>query len=413
MTQTVENPTTTDAAHDAVAATVEQWRDRLLAASHDLHEHPETAFAEHRSAGVVAGLLREAGFETTVGAFGLDTAVHATYGSGDLTVTVCAEYDALPGIGHACGHNIIATAGVGAALALAGLADELGLRVTLLGTPAEEVGGGKALLLEAGAWEDAAVSLMVHPGPFADVRAGAHTGQGRDRFRVTFTGRAAHAAAAPQHGVNAGHAATLLHVALGLLRQELPDGVRMAAVTLTGGDVSNIIPATAVVEGEVRSTDADELRALRKRFMDCVQAAALASGCTVEVEPVDPAYLPLAQYAPLMTGYDAALERRGRTFVEPPSGAGGGSTDMGNVSQVVPSIHPMIGVLGATGMPHTAQFASETATPAADDAVLDAAYGLACAVVDLALDPDARAAVLRARDDRPVGATRVPAHPGA
>jgi amidohydrolase len=187
--------------------TLEEWRDRLVEASHNIHAHPETAFEERRSAGVVAALLRSAGFRTDVGVYGLDTAVEAIAGTGSLTAAVCAEYDALPGLGHACGHNIIATAGVGAAIALAGLADELDLTVKLLGTPAEELGAGKAIMLEAGAWEDSAVSVMVHPGPGVAVRTPGGVSQGRDRFRITYRGKAAHAATAPHVGVNAGNAA--------------------------------------------------------------------------------------------------------------------------------------------------------------------------------------------------------------
>ncbi len=386
------------------------WRDRLVAASHDLHAHPELAFEEHRSAAAVAALLRDAGFDVTVGVWGLDTAIEAVYGDGDMTVTVCAEYDALPGIGHGCGHNIIATAGAGAAIALSRVADELGIRVKLLGTPAEEKGAGKAHLLEAGAWEDATVSLMVHPGPgIAAPTAGIST-QSRDRFRVEFTGRAAHAAAAPTAGINAGDAATVMQVAMGLLRQHLPDTVRVSAVTLSGGEVSNVIPATAVVEAEVRSFDMAETADLKKRVLACVDGAATATGCSYSVTPVDPVYEPLIQYPFLADRFDAALEHRGRVITPIHRAQGGGSTDMGNVSQVVPAIHPIIGVMGSTSAPHTADFARDAVTPAADDAIVDGAYALAAAVVDLATDPDARAAVTELKRNRAPGATRKPAY---
>ncbi|WP_028659152.1 M20 family metallopeptidase [Nocardioides insulae] len=413
MTQIVEKPETTHDVYAAIQRTLEEWRERLVAASHDIHDHPELAFEEHRSAGIVADLLTEAGFRTEVGVYDQPTAIEAVYGSGSLTVAVCAEYDALPGVGHACGHNIIATAGVGTAIALAALADELDLTVKLLGTPAEEVGGGKALMLEAGAWEDATVSVMVHPGPSFTMRTRGAAGQGRDRFRVTFNGLASHAAAAPQVGINAGNAATILHVALGLLRQHVPDGVRLGAVTLSGGDVSNIIPAQAVLEGEVRSSDAEVQRDLKTKFLACVEGAAIATGCTYDVTPVDPVYQPIVQHEFLADAYDEAMERLGRTVVERPANAGGGSTDMGNVSQVVPTIHPMIAVLGSQGMPHTAEFASETDSAGADEAIVAGAYGLACAVADLASDPIARDEVLEAQRRRPAGATRVPAFPSA
>jgi len=394
-----------------VEEVVLEWRDRLIDVSHDLHAHPELAFEEQRSAALVATLLRDAGFEVAEGVWGQETAVEAVYGSGEMTVVVCAEYDALPGIGHACGHNIIATAGAGAAIALARVADELGIRVKLLGTPAEEMGAGKALMLEAGAWEDATVSLMVHPGPgFAFPTAGS-VSQSRDRFRVEFTGKASHAAAAPTVGINAGNAATVMQVAVGLLRQHLRDGTRVSAVTLSGGEVSNVIPASAVVEAEVRSIDLDETIEIKSKVLACIDGAATATGCTYTVTPVDPIYEPLIQHPFLADRYDAALEQRGRVIAPRPAGTlGGGSTDMGNVSQALPSIHPMIGVLGSTAAPHTAAFADDAITSGADDAIIDGAYALAAAIVDLATDADARSHVLDLQRTRAPGATRRPAY---
>ncbi|PBC46596.1 peptidase M20 [Rhodococcus sp. ACS1] len=394
-----------------VEDTVLEWRDRLVATSHDLHAHPELAFEEHRSAALVADLLRDAGFAVEVGVWGQDTALEAVYGNGELTVVVCAEYDALPGIGHACGHNIIATAGAGAAIALSRVADELGIRVKLLGTPAEEKGAGKAHMLEAGAWEDATVSLMVHPGPGIVVPTAGSTSQSRDRFRVEFTGRASHAAAAPSVGINAGDAATVMQVAVGLLRQHLPDTVRVSAVTLSGGDVSNIIPATAVVEAEVRSFDLAETAELKKKVLACVDGAATATGCNYAVTPVDPIYEPLVQHPFLADRFDAALGHRGRVMTPRDGGVlGGGSTDMGNVSQALPSIHPLIGVMGSTAAPHTAAFAADAISPGADDAIVDGAYALAAAIVDLATDDEARAEVLGRQRTRAPGATRRPAY---
>jgi amidohydrolase len=402
--------TTTQELKDRVLAVIDEWRPRLVAASHDLHAHPEVAFEEYRSSALVADLLRDAGFDVEQDVWGLPTAIEAVYGSGELTVVICAEYDALPGIGHACGHNIIATSSVGAAIALSRVADEIGVRVKLLGTPAEEVGGGKALMLEAGAWEDATVSMMVHPGPGVNLPTMGGS-QSRDRFRVEFTGRASHAAAAPSHGINAGDAATIAQVAFGLLRQQLPDGVRLSAVTLSGGDVSNIIPATAIVEAEVRSFKAGETAVLKERALACFAGAALATGCSYTVTPVDPVYESMVQYRYLADRYDENLLARGREFTALPPGTalGGGSTDMGNVSLVVPSIHPMIGVIGTMAMPHTADFATATASAGADEAIVDAAFGMAATIVDLATDAAARAEVLSLQASREPGDTRRPA----
>jgi amidohydrolase len=408
---TAENPAEQHPAgaeqHRARAAAVVQERSAdLLALSHAIHADPELAYAEHRAAGRVADVLRAAGFAVEVGAYGLETAVEAVIGDGDLTVTICAEYDALPGVGHACGHNIIATAGVGAALALAPVAEAAGLRVVLLGTPAEEHGGGKVDLLLAGAWEDSALSVMVHGFPGTDQRCGSFRGQAVQRFAVTFTGVAAHAAGAPERAVNAGAAATLALTAIGLLRQHLPQGTSVNAFVEHGGDVTNIIADRTVVQVEVRAHDIDVWRETYRRVLACFEGAAIATGCGWSSVGTEHAYAPLRPEPALGALWDANLAALGREVTEV-SAMNGGSTDMGNVSQVVPSIHPTIGVLGSTAAPHHPDFAADAATPAGDRAALDGATLLAWTVLDAALDPEIRADLLRRRAERPAGATRV------
>lgn len=396
-----------DEAKTRTADAVRAWEQRIIEISHEIHAHPEIAFEERRAAGLVADALREAGFTATVGAFGVETAIEATYGSGEFVVAVCAEYDALPVIGHACGHNIIAAAGLGAALALASIADDAGLTVKLLGTPAEEHGGGKVLMLEEGAWEDATISLMVHGAPGVDLRCESFATQAVDRFQVTYTGRPAHAAAAPDKGVNALDAATVALTAIGLLRQQLPGTVRTAAVITQGGEVTNIIPARTVLQAEVRSFDLDELRDAKRRVLACFEAGALASGCSWEQVRTEPRYDPLVQEPLLAEAWNEALTTLGREPIAF-TGAAGGSTDMGNVSQVVPSIHPGIAVIGSTSAPHTEGFAADAATPAADRAVVDAAIGLAWAAASAALTPASRADLLARQAERPKGATTHP-----
>ncbi|WP_374311583.1 M20 family metallopeptidase [Microbacterium sp.] len=394
-------------AKERSAEAVRSWEERLVQVSHEIHANPEIAFQEHHAAELVAAALRDAGFTTTVGAFGVDTAIEASFGSGEFVVAVCAEYDALPLIGHACGHNIIAAAGLGAAIGLAAIADEAGITVKLLGTPAEEHGGGKVLMLEGGAWEDATVSLMVHGSPGVDLRCESFRTQAVDRFQVVYTGRPAHAAAAPDKGVNALDAATVALTAIGLLRQQLPGTVRTAAVITQGGEVTNIIPARTVLQAEVRSFDLDELRDAKRRVLACFEAGALASGCSWEQERTEPRYDPLIQEPLLADAWNDALAELGREPI-PYTGAAGGSTDMGNVSQVVPSIHPGIAVLGSTAAPHTEGFAADAATPEADRAVIDSAIGLAWAAATAALTPPSRAELLSRQSARPVGATTHP-----
>lgn len=391
---------------ERAAAEIDSRRDQLLELSHAIHSDPELSWEEHRAVARIAPILEEAGFAVEVGAYGVPTAFEAIYGDGDLTVTLCAEYDALPGVGHACGHNVIATAGVGAALALAPVAAAAGLRVKLLGTPAEEHGGGKVSLLEAGAWEDCDFSMMVHGFTGVDFAADAFQSTAVERFEVEFAGLTAHAAAAPEKGLNAGAAATLALTAIALYRQHMGPGVNINAFVSHGGEATNIIPDRAVVQAEVRAADLDVWRYTKQRVLSCFEGAAIATGCSWSWKPTENFYAPVESDPDLSRLWDANMTAVGRT---PSStrGLGGGSTDMGNVTQVVPGIHPMIAFLGEDAVPHNPDFAAAAARPGADDAAIDGGKMLAWTALDVALDPSLRADLLRRRAERPVGATRI------
>lgn len=400
------------AATQQAGAEVTRRTEQLLQLSRQIHENPELAWEEHSAARTVADAMREAGFAVELGAYGLSTAVEAVYGESDFTVAICAEYDALPGIGHACGHNVIAAAGVGAALALAPLAEEAGLRIKLLGTPAEEHGGGKAAMLEAGAWEDVDISLMAHGTtlPAGSTGDSLPCSQMRSmavaRFDITFTGQAAHAAAAPDKGINAGNAAILALNAIGLLRQQLPKDTNLNAFISHGGDVTNIIPGTSEVGLELRAFDIAILREMKAKVMACFEGAAIATGCTWDYELAEPPYAPVEQEPVLGELWDAHLVSQGRVLSDAQPGSG--STDMGNVSLVVPSIHPMITFIGEDAAPHSPAFTDAAITPAADRALLDAAQAMAATVLDVALDPQMRGDYQGRRRARPEGATRQP-----
>lgn len=394
-----------------VESTIEGLREQLLTISHTIHANPELSWEEHEAAALVAETMREAGFAVEVGAYGVPTAVEAVYGDGDLTVIVCAEYDALPGIGHACGHNVICASGVGAALGLATVADEAGLRVVLLGTPAEEHGGGKVSLLEAGAFEDADLSLMVHgmtasPGMTGD----SHSARGMkstavDRFQVIYTGLTSHAAAAPELGVNASNAAVIAMTAFAMLRQELPKETNLNAFISHGGDATNIIADRTVVQVELRAYELDIWRAMKKKVLRCFEAGAIATGCTWEWEPTEHPYAPLVADDTLAELWDANFAARGRT-IDTTARLGGGSTDMGNVSQVVPSIHPLLTIRGHQAPPHNPGFTAVAATPEADDAIIDGSVSMAQTVLDVALTPELRADFTARKAARPAGATQ-------
>ncbi len=381
-------------AHDAVRGSVAGRRDELLALSHRIHAHPETAWEEHRAAGWVGEAMAAGGFAVESAYLGLDTALRATTGSGPLHVVLCAEYDALPGLGHACGHNIIASSSVGAALALGAVADDLGVTVTLLGTPAEEGGGGKVVMLERGAFEGVHLALMAHPGPVDVARARPYAVSHLD---IAYDGKAAHAAAYPEDGVNAADAFTVAQVAIGLLRQQLPSGARVHGLVTRQGEAPNAIPQRSEGRWYVRGDSTGLMETTREKVLRCFEAGAIATGCELHVDE------PTAPYAEMRTDDDVlALYVRnagglGRTFSDGDTGLGRmsrASTDMGNVSQVVAAIHPYIGIASAPAVNHQREFAAACVTPAADAALLDAATALALTVVDAATDDAVRTRLL-------------------
>ncbi|BBZ45624.1 M20 family metallopeptidase [Mycobacterium parmense] len=365
----------------------------LVELSHAIHAEPELAFTEYRSCAKAQALVAERGFEITAPAGGLETAFRADFGSGPLVVGVCAEYDALPEIGHACGHNIIAASAVGAALALAEVADELGLRVSLLGTPAEEAGGGKALLLKAGLFDDVAVAVMIHPGP-ADIAAARSLAL--SEAVVRYRGKESHAAVAPHLGINAADAVTVAQVAIGVLRQQLAAGQLVHGIVTDGGQAVNVIPGHATLQYAMRAVEADSLRELEGRIYACFAAGALATGCEYEIDNPAPAYDELKPDAWLADVFREEMRRLGREPVAPQYEAAlpMGSTDMGNVTHVLPGIHPVIGVDAGGAMVHQRAFTAAAARPSADAAVVDGAIMLARTVVTLAQTPAERDRVL-------------------
>ncbi len=369
------------------ASVVEQRMADLVALSHDLHAHPETSFAEERSAAAVAGLLE--GFDVSRGICGLPTAFSARAGSGPLVVAICAEYDALPDVGHACGHNVIAAAAVGAGLALADIADDAGLTVLVLGTPAEEGGGGKVLMLERGAFDGVHAAMMVHPWP-TERLAGACLAV--SHVDVTFIGREAHASAAPWEGVNALDAMTVSQVAIGLLRQQLRPGDQVHGVVLDGGSAANVIPARVTGRFMCRATTLEGLQRLDPRVRACFEAGALATGAGVELEEICPVYSHMESDAPLLAAYRANAEALGRTFTLDDEGVPLPtlSTDMANISLAVPTIHPLIRIDAGGAGNHSHAFAAACAGPSADAAVHDGAVAMAWTAIDAATRPELR-----------------------
>ena len=372
------------------AQVVQRESGGLIDLSHRIHAHPEVAWEEERASGWVADAMGDGGFTVTHPAHGLATAVEAVRGTGPLTVVVCAEYDALPGLGHACGHNVIAASSVGTALALGEVADELGICVKLLGTPAEEGAGGKLELLAQGAFDGAHLALMAHPGPVDVARAEAYA---VSHLKVTYEGKAAHAAAYPDLGVNASDAFTVAQVALALLRQQLPSDSRVHGIVTHGGDAPNVIPDRTEGHWYVRGTTLAQMREVEARVQKCFEAGALATDCTLRISSEGQPYADFRNDTSVLTAYVANAEGLGRQFAsadDPARRMNRASTDMGNVSHVVPAIHPYIGIDSLPAVNHQPEFAAAAASAAADHAVLDAATALALTVVDVASDSHER-----------------------
>ncbi|GAA3650290.1 amidohydrolase [Microbacterium marinilacus] len=387
------------ALRDESVRAVDGLRPELERLAIALHEDPEIGFEEHRSAGRLAELLERHGHAAAVGAFGLPTALRVTAGAADGPhFAIIAEYDALPGVGHACGHNIIAGAAVGAFLAVAPIAGRLGGRVSLIGTPAEENGAGKELILRAGGFDDVDAAGMVHPaaGSAASPLVAQRT-TGVRRVAVTYHGRAAHAAGAPWLGLNALDAVVTAYQGVAQLRQHILPIDRVHGIITDGGAAPNVVPERAAALFYVRSAEIDTLVALTDRVVAVLEGAALSTGtrAEIDVDPVPP-YLPLQPNLELTRRWAAAVAGRGREVPpSPPVAAqGGASTDMGNVTRYLPSIHPSIGLGGPDDVtPHNAAFAAWTVQPPAFDALADAAAGLAAAAVDYLADPELREAV--------------------
>ncbi len=371
---------------DACSA-VDDMRAELLALSHAIHDEPELALEEFKAAERLTQAVEGHGINVQREAFGLKTGYAAQFGKASgPNIAILSEYDALPGIGHACGHNIIATSGYGAAIALSKLNGRLPGRVRYLGTPAEERYGGKEIMARQGAFEKCDAAMMIHPSnenlvtmpciAIAEVEAIYH-------------GRSAHASAMPYRGLNALDAVVTAYQSIAQLRQHIRSSERIHGIITDGGAAPNIVPDRAACRFYVRAVDAHELAPLKLRVQACFEAGALATGCRVETKWGDTDYLDMKTNWPMAGMYEANTIALGREFFPvkdlPPGYAG--STDMGNVSHRVPSIHPMLGVAPPGVIIHNPEFTRYAASEKGDAAVIDGAKSMAMTALDLMFDP--------------------------
>lgn len=366
----------------------------LLALSHRIHAHPELGFAEEKSAAWLSELLANACFTIETGVCDLPTAFIARTGSGPLHIAICAEYDALPGVGHACGHNIIAAMAAGAGIAAAQVADEVGLTISVVGTPAEEVGdaGGKILLLERGAFKGVHAAMMVHPAPFDVVEMPIIAAS---MFEVHYTGKEAHASAFPELGINAADALTIAQTAIGLLRQHIRPTDRIHGIITKGGDAPNIVPAHTAAKYIVRAKTVRDLDDIRAKVRRCFEAGALATGAKLDILGGQKPYAEMQHDPDIAAAYRRNAEALGRIArTSAATDRAAGSTDMGNISLAIPSIHPAIGINSLPAVNHQPEFTAHCITEAADKAVVDGGLAMAWTAIDLATEAKVRERLL-------------------
>jgi len=381
---------------NAATQYIQARKSDLLQVSHKIHANPELAFEEHLACATLTDAITDFGWPAEKGSFGLETAFESfTVQNAGPQVDILAEYDALPGIGHACGHNLIATAALGAAAALGSIGTDLKGSIRLLGTPAEERGGGKELMARNGAFDNTAMAMMIHP---AGVNLTTMPSICIAEVKAVYHGRSAHASAMPHRGKNALDGLLLAYQGISNLRQHIRDKERIHGIVTDGGQAPNIVPDRAVGEFYVRAENVRGLEALKPRVQACFEAGATASGCEVDVQWAGVDYLDLNTNWPLADQFQANAEALGREFVDKEKmwGAAAGSTDMGNVTHMVPGIHPMLASAPANVVIHHPDFADYAGSEMGDAAALDGAIALAHTTIDYLCDPELQVAARHA-----------------
>ena len=370
---------------DELSTRVDALRPELERIGRDIHANPEIAYEEHRAVAWLTALLEKYGFTVDVGVANTPTAFVATRRNGTgPTIAFLAEYDALRGLGHGCGHNLIATASTGAGIALAELLDRFPGRVQVIGTPAEEGGGGKIRLIRAGIFQEVDAAMLVHPDTRTQV---VHWALAVTHMHFEFTGRAAHASGDPEKGINALDAFVLAYNGISMLRQHIKEGARLHGFLKEGGTAPNIVPERTSGEFLVRARDQAYMEELVQKVKNIFQAAALATGCSVKLTFEEEAYADMRNNPVLAELFEENLNRLGVHSVKGIPWENAGSTDMGNVSHVVPALHPTIAIAPAEVPGHSQAFLEASGSLRGYQAMTDAAKALAMTGADLLADP--------------------------
>jgi amidohydrolase len=371
---------------------------RFIEISHKIHANPELSFEEHRACAWLSEELTSYGYSIAEKPGGLETAFVASAGTGPLVMSICAEYDALPEIGHACGHNIIAAAAIGAAKALAPMIDDLGITLKIMGTPAEEGGGGKIEMMDKGLFDGIHASMMVHPSPVEADRMDCIAGK---HLNIQYFGKEAHAAGFPQEGINSQDAITIAQVAIGLLRQHLYPYEMVHGIVTKGGDAPNVIPSDTRGRWIIRSDTLAQLSTLEPKVRACFEAGSVATGAKLEIVEASKTYSEFITDERLATLYVKNAQDLGRVFSNETEGRLKASTDMANVSLKIPSIHPMLGIDSLPAVNHQPEFTAACITPIADQAILDGAVAMAQTIIDAAMDREIRSYLLEKGGSNP------------
>ena len=369
----------------SVTGEIDARHQQLSELSLKIHANPELGFHEVKATAWLTQYLEENGFSIERGICELPTAFRGSYGQGKPTIAILAEYDALPGLGHACGHNLIAACAVGAAVASKLAIDQLGGSILVIGTPAEEGGGGKIIMADRGVFNNVDMAMMVHPGVYNVATARALANQS---LEVEFFGKAAHAAARPEAGINALEAMLNSFAAINSLRQHIKDKARIHGIITDGGQAANIVPAHSAGSFLVRAEDNTYLDELKERVLNCFIGAATASGARLEYRWGKTRYAPMCNNLTLARLFRQNMQSLGRRMQLFNPSSAFGSTDMGNVSQLVPGIHPIVAIAPKDVLGHSPQFAEAAASEAGIRGLVDAAKALAMTAVDLVANPE-------------------------
>jgi amidohydrolase len=369
----------------SVISEIDSCRHQLGELSLKIHSNPELGFQEVKAAAWLTQYLEDNGFAVERGICELPTAFRGSYGQGNPAIGIMAEYDALPDLGHACGHNLIAASAVGAGVASKLAIDQFGGTILVIGTPAEEIYGGKVVMADRGAFANLDIAMMVHFGVQDVATTQALACQ---TLEVEFFGKAAHAAAYPEMGINALEAMLQSFAGINSLRQHVRDKSRIHGIITDGGEAANVVPAHSAGTFIVRADDYANLGELKERVLNCFVGAATASGARLEYRWGDISYAPLRNNLALARLFRQNMQALGRKVKLSDPSKAFGSTDMGNVSQLVPSIHPLVAIAPEEVIIHSPQFALAAASEAGSRGLFDGVKALAMTVVDLVANPE-------------------------